>query len=76
MSSIVRELLRQLVYQVYYTRYHVSFYLWSIGCVLKHCQVRKYYEHHCLKTLFLLPTLPTMIPIFGKKHSFDSKNHQ
>ena len=32
------------MYQVCYTRYHVSFYLWLIGSVLKHCKVPKYYE--------------------------------
>ena len=30
------------VYQVCYSRYHVSFYLWRIGPVLKHCKVPKY----------------------------------
>ena len=39
--------MRQLVYQVCYTRYHVSFYLWLIGSVLKHCKVPKYYDHDC-----------------------------
>ena len=36
--------MRQLVLQVWYTRYHVSFYLWLIGSVLKHWKVSKYYE--------------------------------
>ena len=66
MSLIGWELLRQLVYQVYYSRYHVSFYLWSIECVLKHCQLRKYYNRDCLKIFFLLSTLPALIPKFGK----------
>ena len=35
------------MYQVCYTRYHVSFYLWLIGSVLKHCKVPKYYDHDC-----------------------------
>ena len=35
------------MYQVCYTRYHVSFYLWLIGSVLKHCKVPKYYEQDC-----------------------------
>ena len=33
------------VYQVCYSRYHVSFYLWRIGPVLKHCKVPKYQDH-------------------------------
>ena len=43
--------MKQLVYQVCYTRYHVSFYLWLIGSVLKYCKVLKYYEQdwiYCL----------------------------
>ena len=51
----------------------VSFYLWLTGSVLKHCKVPKYYDHDCLKIFFLLSTLPAMIRISGKKHSFDSK---
>ena len=39
--------MRQLVYQVCYTRYHVSFYLWWIGSVLKYCKVPKYYDQDC-----------------------------
>ena len=39
--------MRQLVYQVCYTRYHIWFYLWLIGSVLKHCKVPKYYEQDC-----------------------------
>ena len=39
--------MRQLVYQVCYTRFHVSFYLWLIGSVLKHCKVPKYYDQDC-----------------------------
>ena len=39
--------MRQIVYQVCYTRYHVSFHLWLIGSVLKHCKVPKYYEQDC-----------------------------
>ena len=35
------------MYQVCYTRYHVSFSLWLIGSVLKHCKVTKYYEQNC-----------------------------
>ena len=30
-----------------YTRYHVSFPLWLIGSVLKHCKVPKYYDQDC-----------------------------
>ena len=30
-----------------YTRYHVSFSLWLIGSVLKHCKVPKYYDQDC-----------------------------
>ena len=36
--------MRQLVYQVCCTRYQVSFYLWRLGPVLKHCKVPKYYN--------------------------------
>ena len=39
--------MRQLVYQVCYTRYEVSFCLWRIGPVLKHCKVPKYYNQDC-----------------------------
>ena len=39
--------MRQLVYQVCYARYNVSFYLWLIGSVLKHCKFPKYYEQDC-----------------------------
>ena len=39
--------MRQLLYLVCYTRYHVSFYLWLIGSVLKHCKVPKYYDQDC-----------------------------
>ena len=45
--GVVRQLVRQLVYQVCSTRYHVSFYLWLIGPVLKHSKVPKYYDHDC-----------------------------
>ena len=58
--------MRQLVYQVCYTRYHVWFYLWLIGYVLKHCKVPKYYDQGCLKNFFLPSTLPIMIKISGK----------
>ena len=75
------------MYQVYYTvyyisslykftiqvYYHVSFYLWLIGSVLKHCKVAKYYEQDCLKTFFLISTLPAMIGISEKICSFASK---
>ena len=30
-----------------YTRYHVSFPLWLIGSVLKHCKVPKHYDQDC-----------------------------
>ena len=46
-SQSVQQLLRQLIYQVRYTRYHVLFYLWSIGSLLTHCKVWKYYDHKC-----------------------------
>ena len=52
-------------YQVCYTRYHVSFYLWLIGSVLKHCKVPKYYEQDCLKIFFLISAVPAMIRISG-----------
>ena len=52
--------------QVSYTRYGVSFYLWLVGSVLKHCKVAKYYEQDCLKIFFLISTLPVMIGIWEK----------
>ena len=55
------------MYQICYTRYHVSFYLWVIGSVLKHCKVPKYYEQDCLKFFFLISTLPAKIGISEKK---------
>ena len=55
------------MYQVCYTRYHVSFYLWLIGSVLKHCKVPKYYDQDCLKLFFLISTLPAKIGISEKK---------
>ena len=30
-----------------YTRYRVSFYLWLIESILKHCKVPKYYKQDC-----------------------------
>ena len=33
--------------QVCRTGYHVSFYLWLIGSVLKHCKVPKYFDQDC-----------------------------
>ena len=54
------------MYQVCYARYHVSFYLWLIGSVLKHCKVPKYYEQDCLKFFFLISTLPAKIGISEK----------
>ena len=54
------------MYQVCYTKYHVSFYLWLIGSVLKHRKVPKYYEQDCLKFLFLISTLPAKIGISEK----------
>ena len=54
------------MYQVCYTRYHVFFYLWLIGSVLKHCKVPKYYDQDCLKIFFLLSTLAGMIRISDK----------
>ena len=44
----IMSLVRQLVYQVCYTRYHISFYLWLIGSILKNCKVPKYYDQDCL----------------------------
>ena len=38
---------RENSYQVCYSRYHVSFYLWLIGSLLKHCKVPKYYNQDC-----------------------------
>ena len=58
--------MRQLIYQVCHIRYHVSFYLWLIGSVLKHCKVPKYYGQDYLKIFFLLSTLPAMIQISEK----------
>ena len=38
------------------TRYHVSFYLWLIGSVLKHCKVSKYYDQDCRLCLYFVKT--------------------
>ena len=54
------------MYQVCYTRYHVSFYLWLIRSVLKHCKDPKYYDQDCLKIFFLPSALPAMSRISGK----------
>ena len=51
----------QLVYQVCYTRYHVSFSLWLIGYVLKHCKVPKYYDHDCRLYVLLDASIFTTI---------------
>ena len=42
--SATREAIRV---QVCYTRYQVSFYLWQIGLVLKHCKISKYKHQDC-----------------------------
>ena len=47
LREVVQQLVSQLVYQVCYTRYHVSFYFWLIGSVLKHCKVPKYNDRDC-----------------------------
>ena len=39
------------MYHVWDTRYHVPFYLWLIGSVLRHCKVPKYYDQDCSSTL-------------------------
>ena len=52
-SGVLRQLVRQLKYQVCYTKYHVSFYLWLIGSVLKHCKNPKYYDQYCRCAVFL-----------------------
>ena len=39
--------MRQLVCQVCYSRFHISFSLWLIGSVIKHCKVSKYYGQDC-----------------------------
>ena len=54
------------MYQVCHIRYHISFYLWLIGSILKHCKVPKYYGQDYLKIFFLLSTLPAMIQISEK----------
>ena len=67
----------QLVYQVCNTKYQVSFYLWRIGPVLKHCKVPKYYYRDCRvciiycrnvnsKTVFACRKLSFCIHIKGK----------
>ena len=73
------------MYQVCYTRYHVSFYLWLIWSLLKHCKVPKYYEQDCRSTLLsnvaslvlLLPHLVVEERLFSitckNKSSQDSK---
>ena len=48
----LKQFVKQLVQQVCHSRYHVSFYLWLIGSVLKHCKVPKYYDHDCSFTLY------------------------
>ena len=48
-------------------RYQVSFYIWLIGSVLKHCKVPKYYDQDCLKAFFLLSKLPMVIQISRKR---------
>ena len=45
--------MRQLVHQVCYARYHVSFYLWWIGLVLKHWKVPKYYHKDFRKQKYI-----------------------
>ena len=46
----------QLVYQGCYTRCQVSFGLWRIGPVLKHCEVPKHYDQDCSNfSLTLIP---------------------
>ena len=40
-------LVRQLINQVCYKRYHVSFYLWGIGPIIKLYKVLKYYGQDC-----------------------------
>ena len=57
--------MRQLIYQVWHTKYQVSFYLWQIGPVLKHCKVPKHVRD-CLKVFLLLSTLSMMIQVSGK----------
>ena len=61
--------MKQLVYQVCYTKYHVSFYLWLIGFVLKHCKVPKYYEQYCrMKTNIVFDISPP-IPVWQNSGS-------
>ena len=60
----------QLVYQVYYTRYQVSFYLWQIGPVLKHCKVPKSYDQDFrFSGIYLGDDLPTIKNIFIKEQA-------
>ena len=68
------------IYQACYTRDHVSFYLWLIGSVLKHCKVPKYYGQACLKIWLLISKLSINIQILWKNaHLVQivlSKNYQ
>ena len=54
-SEVARQPVRKLVYKVRYIEYHVSFYLWLIGSVLKHCKVPNYYDQDC--RLFLISSV-------------------
>ena len=45
--EVAWQLAKQFVYQVFYARYQVSFYLWRVRHVLKHCEVPKYYFDLC-----------------------------
>ena len=49
---------REATHRVCYTRYHVPFYLWLIGCVLKHCKVPKYCDQDCSIYLEFLKQYP------------------
>ena len=71
--------MKQLVYQVCYNKYQISFYLWTVGPVLKYFKVPKYYYYFyyyyyyyyyyyqdCPNMFFLLSALKLMIEISSK----------
>ena len=63
--------MREFVFHVYYTRYH----LWLFVSILKHGKGSKYYDQNSLNILFLLSTLPMMIPISGENDYLVKKSY-
>ena len=73
-TCAISEICSRVDYQICYTKCQVSFYLWLIGLVLKHCKVLKYYDHYCLKMYIFPTTLPMMIQFFGGSAYLAQKN--